>query len=67
MTQPTFSKRCIRGTWYVLQDGYILSNGLPSEKAADRFIMFAEGLHGTNDRYTVTTGLVPDGHDGDEV
>lgn len=63
----TFSKTCIKGTWYVLQDGQILSNGLPSEGAADRFIMFIEGLPNESDRYVVQTGLRGDGHDGDDI
>ncbi len=62
----TFSKTCIKGTWYVLQDGQILSNGLPSEGAADRFIMFMDGLPKDDGRYVVKTGLRGDGFDGDE-
>lgn len=79
--KPTFSKTCVKGTWYVLQDGQILSHGLPSEAAADRFIMFAEALHvepvrrdlgsleddviGLDTMYL--QGLRGDGHDGDGV
>lgn len=62
-----FSKTCIKGTWYVLQDGQILSNGLPSEGAADRFIMFMDGLPSDDGRYVVKSGLRPDGQDGDDV
>jgi hypothetical protein len=74
----TFSKTCIKGTWYVLQDGQILSHGLPSERAADRFIMFAEELrvepvrrHIEDDAIgldmMLLQGLRPDGQDGDDV
>ena len=65
--KTTFGKTCVKGTWYVLQDGQILSHGLPSESAADRFIMFAETLHGSTDRYEVKSGLRGDGFDGDDT
>ena len=52
----TFTKTCIKGTWYVLQDGQILSNGLPSEAAADRFILFMDELPSEPVRHVVKGG-----------